>query len=93
MQQCVSIVEHLRRQMIEVAEGTGMLTHPDVVMISQRLDRILLQCQRAMQAARKEGAMASMKDPGITVQPALYGSVSQVASFAQGVVEEARRVL
>jgi hypothetical protein len=42
----MNIIEYLRRKMIRTAEIQGSLTHPDVVAVSQQLDRFLVQVQR-----------------------------------------------
>lgn len=39
------IVEYLRNRMICLAEEKGSLTDPDVVLVSQRLDKYMLQVQ------------------------------------------------
>ncbi|MFD1675599.1 Spo0E family sporulation regulatory protein-aspartic acid phosphatase [Alicyclobacillus fodiniaquatilis] len=38
-------VEHLRALLIKTAEERGSLTHPDVIVISQKLDRLLNEVQ------------------------------------------------
>lgn len=41
-----TIIEYLRDKMIKTADEKGSLTHPDVIEISQQLDRfiVMLQC-------------------------------------------------
>ena len=41
-----TIVEYLREKMIQTAEEKGSLAHPDVIAISQRLDRFIVMLQR-----------------------------------------------
>ncbi|CAM3734495.1 aspartyl-phosphate phosphatase Spo0E family protein [Alicyclobacillus pomorum] len=40
------IVEFLRRKMVKMAEKKGSLTHPEVLAISQQLDRFIVKMQR-----------------------------------------------
>lgn len=40
-----SVIEHLRSKMISVAIERGSLTHPDVIRVSEVLDRYLYQAQ------------------------------------------------
>ncbi len=44
----VEISEYLREKMIRVAEARQSLTHPEVVSVSQQLDRHILQAQRVL---------------------------------------------
>ncbi|KPV41983.1 aspartyl-phosphate phosphatase Spo0E family protein [Alicyclobacillus ferrooxydans] len=48
MASIVEIPEYLRSKMIQVAEDVQSLTHPDVIAVSQQLDRYILQAQRVM---------------------------------------------
>jgi hypothetical protein len=41
-----TFIEYLREEMIRTAEDRGSLTHPDVIMISQELDRFIVKLQR-----------------------------------------------
>lgn len=44
----VGISDYLREKMIRVAEVRQSLTHPEVVSVSQQLDRHILQAQRVL---------------------------------------------
>lgn len=41
-----TIVEYLQKKMIQAAEERGSLMHPDVIEISQQLDRFIVMAQR-----------------------------------------------
>ncbi|MCL6547289.1 MAG: aspartyl-phosphate phosphatase Spo0E family protein [Alicyclobacillus sp.] len=41
----VRLIEQLRWQLIQAAENRQSLTHPDVVALSQRLDRLITRYQ------------------------------------------------
>ncbi|WP_157071152.1 aspartyl-phosphate phosphatase Spo0E family protein [Alicyclobacillus acidiphilus] len=41
-----SLVEYLRRKMVTLAEQSGNLLDEEVIVVSQRLDRYLVQVQR-----------------------------------------------
>ncbi len=41
-----SIIEYLRYKMIRIADERGSLTHPDVVTVSQQLDRFIVLTQQ-----------------------------------------------
>lgn len=40
------IVEYLRRKMVRTAEEKCSLSHPEVIAISKKLDKYILQAQR-----------------------------------------------
>ncbi|MCF8564665.1 aspartyl-phosphate phosphatase Spo0E family protein [Alicyclobacillus tolerans] len=46
MYEYVDIIEYLREKMIHLAEANGSLTHRNVVVVSQRLDRFIVQAQK-----------------------------------------------
>lgn len=46
----VEISEYLRAKMVSMAVMRESLTHPDVVSLSQRLDRYIVQAQRVLAA-------------------------------------------
>ena len=48
MTSVVGISEYLRKKMIRLAEARQSLTHPEVVSVSQQLDRHILQAQRVL---------------------------------------------
>ena len=41
-----TLIEYLREEMIRTAEDRESLTHPDVLAISQQLDRFIVMLQR-----------------------------------------------
>jgi hypothetical protein len=47
-----TIVDYLRQKMMSTAEARGSLTHPDVIAISQQLDRFIVMLQRINLAMR-----------------------------------------
>lgn len=40
-------VDILKEQLMRVASKFGNLTHPDVIFVSQKLDKIIVEIQRA----------------------------------------------
>lgn len=42
----ITIIECVREEMIQTAEDRGSLTHPDVITVSQELDRLIVKLQR-----------------------------------------------
>jgi hypothetical protein len=48
----LTIIEYLREKMIRTAEQKGSLDHPDVIALSQHLDRFIVMLQRINLAMR-----------------------------------------
>ena len=71
----VEIPEYLRSKMISVAESVQSLTHPDVIAVSQQLDRYIVQAQRVM--ANPEFARGGTGESAWTVSA---GDVTGVAA-------------
>lgn len=67
-----NIIEHLRSKMTQVAKDRGNLTHPDVVAISQRLDRFILLQQQWIAVAgmhAERGTLTNHVTPSVHAQP------------------------
>ena len=52
VQMQTTIIEYLRNKMIKTAESKGSLTHPEVIEVSQQLDRFIVRLQRINLAMR-----------------------------------------
>ena len=70
----VDIIEYLREKMIQLAETNGSLTHRNVVVVSQRLDRFIVQAQKQRTGITTELNLQreaeSMSDKVTTLQSA-----------------------
>jgi Spo0E like sporulation regulatory protein len=69
MARVVEISEYLRAKMVSVAVLRECLTHPDVIELSQRLDRYLLQTQRVLTNPKLTGPEGSLDAVSSTWAP------------------------